>query len=124
MAETAYIFVPYDGGREQRIADPLKVKVIDDLEKQTEFSARMQEQGTSVPFWLSDKGVMIHGTASDALKVSNIVSSSYAVPGSDTVPSVASAFAKAAESNIYRLPPRKPSIFGGYNGYTAHLVAA
>lgn len=77
MPAPAYIFVPNDGSFEKPLSssEVKSFKQIDDQDAilQTRFSDLLHQRNINVPFWLSDKGVMILGSAQQAHAVSNIV---------------------------------------------------
>lgn len=77
MPAPGYIFVPNDGGIEKPLnaAEVKSFKHLDDHDTlmQTRFSDLLHQRNINVPFWLSDKGVMIYGSSAQARAVSGIV---------------------------------------------------
>lgn len=75
MPEQSLIFVPYDGSRERIVsaAEAKSKNIIDDPVRETRFSELLEQRGMQIPFWLTDRGVLIQGSSAQAMTVSHFV---------------------------------------------------
>ena len=75
MAGVGYILIPFDGGREAHLSvvEAKSQKTIDDPVRETRLSELLDQRGMDVKFMFTERGVMIRGTAAQAMTVSRLV---------------------------------------------------
>lgn len=75
---SGYVFIPNNGGFPSVISgSDAKARIADnqneDMDRDSRFSALLQDRGANVPFWFANDGVIIRGDEQTAWSISKIV---------------------------------------------------
>lgn len=75
MSAIGLMLIPYDGGREALLnaSEAKSQRVIEDPIREARLSELLDQRGMDVKFMFTDRGVLMHGTKSEALTIGRLV---------------------------------------------------
>ncbi len=73
-----YVFIPGNGGFPSPISgQDAKARIADnqneDMDRDSRFSALLEQRGTDVPFWFTNNGVIIRGSEKTAWSIRHVI---------------------------------------------------